>query len=65
MWLVDGQPPDQALLRFERVIFLQDCTIVENQRPLMLPLQPRAEIPTRADGSSIAYRRCLRKKGLR
>jgi phenylpropionate dioxygenase-like ring-hydroxylating dioxygenase large terminal subunit len=38
---------------------------VENQRPLRLPLEPRLEIPTRADGSSIAYRRWLKERGIR
>jgi hypothetical protein len=28
-----------------------------------LPLEPRAETPTRADASSIAYRRWLKEKG--
>ena len=65
MWLVDGISTDAALLRFEQVIFLQDRIIVENQRPLLLPLEPRAEIPTRADSSSVAYRRWLKEKGLR
>ncbi len=65
MWLVDGRSTQQALLRFEQVIFLQDRIIVENQRPLLLPLEPRAETPTRADASSIAYRRWLKEKGLR
>jgi len=32
---------------------------------LLLPLEPRLEIPTRADGSSIAYRRWIKEKGLR
>jgi hypothetical protein len=35
-----------------------------NQRPTLLPLEPRAEIPTRADASSIAYRRWLKEKGI-
>jgi phenylpropionate dioxygenase-like ring-hydroxylating dioxygenase large terminal subunit len=65
MWLVDAQSTHTALLRFEQVIFLQDRIIVENQRPLLLPLEPRAEIPTRADSSSVAYRRWLKEKGLR
>ncbi len=39
--------------------------IVENQRPLLLPLEPRSEIPTRADLSSVVYRRWLKEKGLR
>jgi phenylpropionate dioxygenase-like ring-hydroxylating dioxygenase large terminal subunit len=65
MYLVDSLSPHNALLNFEQVIFLQDRIIVENQRPLLLPLEPRAEIPTRADSSSIAYRRWIKEKGLR
>ena len=65
MYLVDSVSPHKALLNFEQVIFLQDRIIVENQRPLLLPLEPRAEIPTRADSSSIAYRRWLKEKGVR
>ncbi|MFN3546675.1 MAG: aromatic ring-hydroxylating dioxygenase subunit alpha [Mesorhizobium sp.] len=65
MYLVDSISTHTALLRFEQVIFLQDRIIVENQRPLLLPLEPRAEIPTRADSSSIAYRRWLKEKGIR
>jgi phenylpropionate dioxygenase-like ring-hydroxylating dioxygenase large terminal subunit len=65
MYLVDGTSTDTALLNFEQVIFLQDRIIVENQRPLRLPLEPRTEIPTRADSSSIAYRRWLKEKGIR
>ncbi|MCL6707668.1 aromatic ring-hydroxylating dioxygenase subunit alpha [Pseudomonas sp. R2.Fl] len=65
MYLVDSTSTHKALLNFEQVIFLQDRIIVENQRPLLLPLEPRAEIPTRADSSSIAYRRWLKEKGIR
>lgn len=65
MYLVDSVSSHKALLNFEQVIFLQDRVIVENQRPLLLPLEPRAEIPTRADSSSIAYRRWLKEKGVR
>ena len=65
MYLVDSVSEDKALLNFEQVIFLQDRIIVENQRPLLLPLEARAEIPTRADSSSIAYRRWIKEKGLR
>jgi phenylpropionate dioxygenase-like ring-hydroxylating dioxygenase large terminal subunit len=65
MYLVDGRSPQIDLLRFEQVIFLQDRLIVENQRPLLLPLEPRSEIPTRADLSSVVYRRWLKEKGLR
>ncbi|GJE27841.1 aromatic ring-hydroxylating dioxygenase subunit alpha [Methylobacterium organophilum] len=65
MYLVDDVSTHTALLNFEQVIFLQDRIIVENQRPLRLPLEPRHEIPTRADKSSVVYRRWLKEKGLR
>lgn len=65
MYLVDNVSTHTSLLNFEQVIFLQDRIIVENQRPLLLPLEPRHETPTRADSSSIAYRRWLKEKGLR
>ncbi len=65
MYLVDTVSTHTALLHFEQLIFLQDRIIVENQRPLLLPLEPRQEIPTRADSSSIAYRRWIKEKGLR
>jgi len=65
MWLVDDRSTHTELIRFEQVIFLQDKIVVENQRPLRLPLEPRREIPTRADSSSVAYRRWLKEKGLR
>nr|WP_245205751.1 MULTISPECIES: aromatic ring-hydroxylating dioxygenase subunit alpha [unclassified Rhizobium] len=65
MYLVDSSSTQTALLNFEQVIFLQDRIIVENQRPLLLPLEPRQEIPTRADSSSVAYRRWLKEKGVR
>lgn len=65
MWLVDPVSAHTALLNFEQVIFLQDRIILENQRPLRMPLEPRHEIPTRADKSSIVYRRWLKEKGLR
>ncbi len=65
MYLVDTVSTHTALLAFEQTIFLQDRIIVENQRPLRLPLEPRGEIPTRADKSSVVYRRWLKEKGLR
>jgi len=65
MYLVDDRSSEIDLLKFEQVIFLQDRIIVENQRPLLLPLDPRSETPTRADLSSVVYRRWLKEKGLR
>jgi len=65
MYLVDSHSADNDLLSFEQTIFLQDRFIVENQRPLALPLNPSAEVPTRADTASMVYRRWLREKGLK
>jgi phenylpropionate dioxygenase-like ring-hydroxylating dioxygenase large terminal subunit len=65
MYLVDDKAPFVDLLKFEQTIFLQDRIIVENQRPVLLPLEPRSETPTRADLSSVTYRRWLKEKGLR
>lgn len=65
MFLIDDAAKSADLIGFQQVIFLQDRIILENQRPILLPLEPRAEIPTRADASSIAYRRWLKEKGLR
>ena len=64
MFLVDDVSSQASLIQFQQLIFLQDRIILENQRPRLLPLEPRAEIPTRADISSVAYRRWLKEKGL-
>lgn len=64
-YLVDDHSADSDLLSFEQMIFLQDRFIVENQRPLSLPLSPGEEIPVRADAVSTAYRRWLREKNLK
>jgi phenylpropionate dioxygenase-like ring-hydroxylating dioxygenase large terminal subunit len=63
-FLIDSTSSMTRLIQFQQTIFLQDRIILENQRPLLLPLEPRAEIPTRADASSIAYRRWLKEKGV-
>ena len=55
---------DDTSVHFQQLIFLQDRIILENQRPRLLPLEPRAETPTRADATSIAYRRWLKEKGV-
>jgi phenylpropionate dioxygenase-like ring-hydroxylating dioxygenase large terminal subunit len=64
MFLIDDAATIADLIGFQQVIFLQDRIILENQRPRLLPLEPRSEIPTRADASSVAYRRWLKEKGL-
>ena len=53
------------LRRFQQLIFGQDRPILENQVPKRLPLDVRAEISIRADGSSAAYRRYLTSSGVR
>ncbi|QLF68386.1 aromatic ring-hydroxylating dioxygenase subunit alpha [Peteryoungia desertarenae] len=65
MYLIDDASTTTELIHFQQLIFLQDRIILENQRPVLLPLEPRKEIPTRADASSIAYRRWLKEKGVR
>ena len=64
MFLIDDVSLLTDLVHFQQLIFLQDRIILENQRPALLPLEARMEIPTRADGSSIAYRRWLKEKGI-
>jgi len=64
MFLIDEVSTTAELIQFQQLIFLQDRIILENQRPRLLPLEPRAEIPTRADASSVAYRRWLKEKGI-
>ena len=64
MFLIDDTSSLTELIHFQQLIFLQDRIILENQRPTLLPLEPRAEIPTRADATSIAYRRWLKQKGV-
>jgi phenylpropionate dioxygenase-like ring-hydroxylating dioxygenase large terminal subunit len=53
-----------AVRRFAQLIFSQDKPILENQLPKRLPLAPRAEIPVRADASSVAYRQWLSVTGI-
>ena len=62
--MVDDINSETVLKRFQQLIFGQDKTILENQVPRRLPLDPRAETPIRADKSAIGYRRWLSAKGL-
>lgn len=64
MALFDDTTPLAALIQFQQMIFLQDRSILENQIPRLLPLDPGMEIPTQADLTSVAYRRWLKRKGL-
>ncbi|PZQ88758.1 MAG: (2Fe-2S)-binding protein [Leifsonia xyli] len=59
----DDETTDNALIQFQQMIFMQDRMILENQVPSLLPLDPRLELPTRADASSIAFRRWLKSHG--
>ncbi len=62
--LLDEVNSDAAIKRFQQIIFAQDKPILENQVPRRLPLDPRAEVPIRADHTSIVYRRHLRELGV-
>ena len=64
MLVIDDTSTDAELIGFQQMIFLQDKIVLENQRPVLLPLQPGRETPTRADLSSVLYRRWLKEKGL-
>jgi phenylpropionate dioxygenase-like ring-hydroxylating dioxygenase large terminal subunit len=64
MCVIDMDNSYQGIRYFQQVIFGQDKSILENQRPKRLPLDMRAETPIRADKSAIAYRRWLTTKGL-
>lgn len=61
MALFDDNSSMTDLIQFQQMIFLQDRSILENQIPARLPLDPGKEIPTRADMTSIAYRRWLKR----
>jgi phenylpropionate dioxygenase-like ring-hydroxylating dioxygenase large terminal subunit len=63
MALFDDETPMAEMIQFQQTIFLQDRSILENQIPRRLPLDPRMEVPTRADMTSVAYRRWLKKRG--
>jgi phenylpropionate dioxygenase-like ring-hydroxylating dioxygenase large terminal subunit len=62
MALFDDTTPMTDLIHFQQTIFLQDRSILENQLPHLLPLDPGMEIPTRADLTSVAYRRWLKRR---
>ena len=62
MALYDDDTPMADLVAFQQMIFLQDRSILENQLPKKLPLDPGMEIPTQADMTSVAYRRWLKQR---
>ncbi|MEM6940091.1 MAG: aromatic ring-hydroxylating dioxygenase subunit alpha [Pseudomonadota bacterium] len=61
MALFDEEASLTDLIHFQQLIFLQDRSILENQIPKRLPLDPAMETPTRADMTSVAYRRWLKR----
>ena len=63
MALYDDAAEMTDLIHFQQMIFVQDRSVLENQLPALLPLDPGMEIPTRADMTSIAYRRWLKRHG--
>jgi phenylpropionate dioxygenase-like ring-hydroxylating dioxygenase large terminal subunit len=60
----DEENSDEEMLHFQQMIFLQDRSILENQLPARLPLDPCGEHAIAADRTSMVYRRWLRDKGL-
>ena len=61
-----GDELDDAELRaFQDTVAEQDRVVVESQRPELLPLDLQAELHLRSDRMAIAYRKWLRKIGLR
>lgn len=62
--LIDDATSDNDLRAFQQTIIGQDKIILENHLPRRLPLDPGAEIPIRADATSIAYRRWLTDLGV-
>ena len=61
MALYDDESSMADMVEFQQLIF-QDRSILENQIPKRLPIDPKMEIPTRAD-SPRCYRRWLKKNG--
>ena len=55
---------DEKLRDFQHAIFMQDKPVLESQNPKRLPLDMRAELHTRADKASSAYRRHLKQLGI-
>ena len=62
--VLDEVSADREIRRFQQEVIAQDKPILENQHPKLLPLDPRAETPIRADRSAIAYRRWLSRLGV-
>jgi len=61
----DDVSSDAELIAFQHTIFGQDKPILENHAFKRMPLEGRAETPTRGDTTSVTYRRWLRERGMR
>jgi phenylpropionate dioxygenase-like ring-hydroxylating dioxygenase large terminal subunit len=61
----DEDSTNAELIAFQHTIFGQDKPILENHAFKRMPLEGRAETPTRGDTSSVTYRRWLRERGIR
>jgi phenylpropionate dioxygenase-like ring-hydroxylating dioxygenase large terminal subunit len=61
---IDSEHTDSELRLFQQTIVGQDVTILNNHWPRTLPLDPKFEVPGRADAMSAAYRRWLKEKGV-
>jgi phenylpropionate dioxygenase-like ring-hydroxylating dioxygenase large terminal subunit len=57
--------PEADLRAFQQTVVMQDKSVVESQRPELLPLDLQEELHLRSDRMAIAYRRWLRETGLR
>jgi len=64
MLVFDEDNSDQELIQFQQGILMQDRLILENQRPLKLPLERGAEMAIRADVASVQYRRWIKDMGV-
>ncbi len=60
----DTDRPVEEVYDFNQRVFAEDASMVEQQKPENLPLDPRMEAHILADRSSINYRRGLRDMGL-
>jgi phenylpropionate dioxygenase-like ring-hydroxylating dioxygenase large terminal subunit len=59
------ETPDDEIRRFQDEVSNQDIPVVEGQRPELLPLDLQAELHLRSDRAALAYRKWLKKIGLR
>ena len=60
----DLDQPDSVLQDFESVIFNQDRTIVESQRPEQVPFDLADELHLKFDAVAVNYRRTMRREGM-